>query len=426
MLNARNVMNSFINLSKTKTAKQTGVLYGSQISAMALGLITAPIVTRVLGPEKYGILAFILAVISFISLFFEFGFFSAGARLLAISKEKEKDQELIGSLTIITVGISLSFFLIIFIFSFFIDSIFHTTAGDILRTVSILAAIIPFQYMLQQVCQGTNEIKKMAIANIIPKLWYLAGLLIAVSFLKLNVFVVLVLNFTGIILTAGLIILSLKPKFDHLKENFRMIWKETKDYGRHVYFGRIASMATYDSDKILISYFSGTTDVGFYSLAMILINPMFIFSSSLSTSLFKEFVKKKKVPKKVVYFNFLWLLFSCAGLIIFGKWIVILLFSVKFINVYPILIVLTFANLFRGLTQPYNKFLGAKGEGKALRNTAVILTICNLLGNLTLIPFWGAIGAAYASLFALMVNYFGHIYYYHIYLNTLYNEGTSK
>ena len=158
MPNVRNFINSFIDLSRTKIAKQTGALYGSQILAMALGLITAPIVTRVLGPEKYGILAFILAVIYFISLFFGFGYFSAGARLLAILKNKGEDQELIGALILITVGISLSFFLTLFIFSFFVDSIFHTPAGKILRTVSILSAIIPFQYMLQQVCQGTNEI----------------------------------------------------------------------------------------------------------------------------------------------------------------------------------------------------------------------------------------------------------------------------
>jgi len=259
----------------------------------------------------------------------------------------------------------------------------------------------------------------MAVVNILPKLWYLAGLLIAVIFFKLNIFIVLFLNLTGIIVAVSLIIWSLKPNFNNLNESFKSIWKETKEYGRHVYFGRIASMATYNSDKMLISYFNGTTNVGFYSLAMTLTNPMFILSSSLSTSLFKEFAEKKKVPKKVVYFNFLWLLFCCAGLIIFGKWIVILLFSTKFINVYPILIILTFANFFRGLTQPYNKFLGAKGEGKALRNTAVILTICNLLGNLALIPFWGAIGAAYASLFALMVNYLGHLFYYHKYLGSI-------
>jgi hypothetical protein len=35
------------------------------------------------------------------------------------------------------------------------------------------------------------------------------------------------------------------------------------------------------------------------------------------------------------------------------------------------------------MIQPYNMFLGAKGEGKALRNTAFILTGSNLVGNFT-------------------------------------------
>ena len=160
MIDTRKMINDLADLAKTKTAKQTGILYGSQIAAMVLGLIIAPIVTRLLGPEKYGILTFILTVILFISVFFEFGFFSAGARLLAISKDKRNDQKLIGALTIITLGISLSFFLIIFVFSFFIDSIFYTSAGNILRSISILAAIFPFQYMLREICKGTNEIKK--------------------------------------------------------------------------------------------------------------------------------------------------------------------------------------------------------------------------------------------------------------------------
>ena len=405
-------INNFLNLTRTKTAKQTGILYSSQILAMALGLIIAPIVTRILGPEKYGIFAFILAIITFISLFFEFGFFSAGARLLAISKNKKKDRELIGTLTLITIGISLSFFFTLFIFSFFVDSIFHTQAGNILRSISILAAIIPFQYMLQQICQGANEIKKMAIANVAPKLWYLAGLLIVISFFKLNVFIILVLSLTGIIVAVGVIIWSLKPRFNNLKKNFKAIWKETKEYGRHVYFGRVASMATYDSDRLLISYFANTTSVGFYSLAMALTNPMFLLPSSLSIILFKGFAQKKRIPKKVIYFIFLWLLGWCLGLVLVGKYIVVLLFSQRFIKVTPILMILAFANFFRGMTQPYNKFLGAKGQGKFLRNTAIVLTICNLAGNLTLIPLWGAIGAASASLFALIANYFIHIHYY--------------
>lgn len=383
---------------------------------MFLGLVIAPIVTRILGPEQFGVLSFTLAVISFAGLFFEFGFFAAGARLLALAVEEQTESELIGALTLITTGIAISFSFTIFIFSFFVDRIFETQISGILRLISILVAIYPFRYMLQQVCQGANRIEKMALQNVAPKLWYLAGLLIFVSFFKLDVITVLLLGITGSITVTGLIILSLKPSFANLTNHVKAIWKETKKYGFHVYTGRIAGMATYNSDRMLISYFVGTTSVGFYSLAMTLTNPMFLLSNSLSTTLFKSLAQKEEVPKKVIYVNFLWLSVSCLGLVILSKYIVIILFSTEFIKVVPILIILAFANFFRGLTQAYNRFLGAKGQGKPLRNTAIVLTICNLLGNLTLIPFFGTIGAAYASLFALIMNYLVHVCYYRKYI----------
>lgn len=412
MINAHNTINGFIKLSRTKAAKQTGILYGSQILVMALGLIIAPIVTRELGPEKYGVLTFILAVLLFISVFFAFGFFSAGARLLAVSKDKKKDQELIGALTLITVGISLSFFLILFIFSFFIDSIFPTSAGNILRSISILAAIIPFQYMLQQICQGANEIKKMAVANIIPKIWYLAGLLIVICFLKLDVSIALVLNLTGIIVAVILIVHSLKPKFNNLKENFKTIWKETKEYGKHVYFGRIASMGTYNSDKMLISYFVNTRSVGFYNLAMIITSPMALLSRALSTSLFKDFAEKEKISGKVILFNFVWLLCCVVGLVVLGKYIIVVLFSNKYLSVVPLILPLALAGFFQGMYQPYNMFLGAKGKGKELRTVAFINMLSNLFGNFGLIPIFGAIGAGWASAIACSLAYYLYRYYY--------------
>jgi len=407
---------NFTNLVKSKTAKQTGVLYGSQILAMALGLITAPVVTRVLGPEKYGIFAFLLAVISFISLFFEFGFFSAGARLLAVSKDKKKDQELIGALILITFGISLSFFLTLFIFSFFIDSIFHTTAGNILRTISILGAIFPFQYMLQQICQGTNEIRKMAIANVVPKLWYLAWLLIVVSFFKLDIFTVLALNLTGIIVAVVLIIWNLKPRFDYLKENLSSIWKETKEYGFHVYCGRVVAVSTYQLDKIFISYFMNTLWVGFYNLAMVITSPMALLSRALSTSLFKKFANRDKIPGKVILFNFLWLAGCVIGLTLLGKFIVIFLFSYKYSPVVPLILPLAVAGFFQGMYQPYNVFLATHREGKRLRNVASTIAGINVIGNIALIPFLGALGAAYASLISMAIAF---IAYYFIYIKTV-------
>lgn len=92
MTKTRKALNGFINLLRTKTARQTGILYGSKILGMALGFVTTIIVTRSLGPTQYGVLVFILSVITFSSLFFEFGFFSAGARLLAISRSLSENS----------------------------------------------------------------------------------------------------------------------------------------------------------------------------------------------------------------------------------------------------------------------------------------------------------------------------------------------
>ena len=397
---------------KSKTVRQTGILYTSQLLVMVLGVATVPILTRALGPKQFGVLSFTLALIGFVALFFEFGFFSAGARLLALAREGRTERGLIGALTVITAGIAIGFFITIFILSFFVDRIFETQIGGILRLISILVAFYPFQYMLQQVCQGTRSIERMALQNVVPKLWYLGGLLILISLFRPDATAVLVLNITGVIVATGIIVCSLRPSFSDLANHVTVIWKETKEYGFYVYIGRVAGMATYNSDRMLISYFVDTTSVGFYSLAMTLTHPMFLLSRSLSTTLFKTFAQRERIPRKVIYVNLLWLTVTCLGLVVLRKYIVMILLGGRFIKVIPILVILAFANLFRGMTQPYNGFLGAKGQGKPLRNTAVILTVCNLLGNFTLIPLLGAIGAAYASLFALIMNYFAHVYYY--------------
>jgi len=412
MIDVHKIINGFADLAKTKIVKQTGILYSSQILAMTLGFIITPIVTRTLGPERYGILTFILAIVAFISLFFEFGFFSAGARLLAVSKDKKSDQELTGAIILITAGIALSFFLIVFIFSFFIDSIFHTSAGNILRSISVLAAIIPFQYMLEQVCQGANEIKKLAIANVVPKLWYLVGLLIVISLSKLNVFIALALNLTGIVTAVGLVVFSLKPTVDNLGSNIKLVWKETKEYGFHVYFGRVVDVSTYQLDRIFISYFVNTVSVGFYSLAMLLTSPMALLSRAFSVSLFKDLSDEEEIPRKVIVFNLIWLLACIIGLGSLGRFIVVILFSNKYLPAVPLILPLALAGFFQGMYQPYNMFLAAHRKGKWLRKTSFIMGGANLVGNITLIPLWGTMGAAVASIIGTSLYFILSIFYY--------------
>jgi O-antigen/teichoic acid export membrane protein len=73
---------------------------------------------------------------------------------------------------------------------------------------------------------------------------------------------------------------------------------------------------------------------------------------------------------------------------------------------------LALAQAIRGVTSVYNSFLSAQARGTELRNTGVILTFSNIVLNFALIPPFGATGAAWASLIALIANLFAHVFYY--------------
>ena len=196
---------------------------------------------------------------------------------------------------------------------------------------------------------------------------------------------------------------SFHPLFNNIRENLKEIWKKNKEYGFHLYLGQIADQSTYQLDRIFITYFVNTTQLGFYSLAMTITAPMVGLSQALSMSLFKGFVDMKRIPKKVIYYNFLWLAACVAGLVIFGKFIVVLLFTENFLPTVPLILPLALAGLVSGLTLPHNNLLSAHTRGTELRNTSFIMSISNLMGNILLVPAYGAMGAAWVSFISCAV-----------------------
>lgn len=411
MVNAKSIINEFKRDLKGKTGRQTSTLYLSQIIALFLGIFTGIINTRVLGPTGYGILAFFFAITSFTVLFFRFGFFSASGLLIAQAKEERKERELTGAsvITALFIGVSYSFFILFL--SFFIDDIFHTNIGWILRYTSFILIAFPFSMLIPQVGRGMNKIERMSLFNVIPKVIYLLGALMLLKIIPIEPFHFILLSIFSTIIGVLVVIHSFHPIFTNIRANLKEIWKKNKEYGFHLYLGQIADQSTYQLDRIFITYFVNTTQLGFYSLAMTITAPMVGLSTALSMSLFKEFVDMDKIPKKVIYYNFLWLAACVVGLTVFGKFIVVLLFTEKFLPTVPLIFPLALASFFQGMYQPYG-FLAAKGKGKWIRNVAYAEAINNIIGNVFLIYFFGAFGAAVTSAISKFIHWVMLKYYY--------------
>jgi O-antigen/teichoic acid export membrane protein len=353
-----------------------------------------------------------MTIIALSALFFRFGFFSSGSLLLAHFTDEIKQRELIGALLIVSIFIGIIYSSFIFTLSFVIDNIFKTNINEILRILSPILLIIPFQFLIPQISQGTNKINLLAYFNLLPKVIYVICLLSLFRYFSLNVTSLILLHIAALSSSILVIISRFKPLFNNLKINLKNLWNKTLEYGFHVYLGQIADQSTYMLDGILITYFVNTTQLGFYSLAGAITLPMAILSQSLSVSLFKDFVNKDRIPNKVFHFNLCWLGGCVIGFLIFGKFIVVLLFTDKFLPVVPLLVPLAFAAFFQGMYQPYNRFLGAHGMGLWLKNMSFLATTLNVVFNIILIPLYGVIGAAIASVISRFSSFIAHRYYY--------------
>ena len=87
-------------------------------------------------------------------------------------------------------------------------------------------------------------------------------------------------------------------------------------------------------------------------------------------------------------------------------------FSARYVAAAGLVLPLALAQYVRGITGLFNTFLSAHGRGREMRNAGLVLTVSNLVFNFALIPPFGARGAAWASLLALLANLVAYVAFY--------------
>jgi O-antigen/teichoic acid export membrane protein len=185
-----------------------------------------------------------------------------------------------------------------------------------------------------------------------------------------------------------------------MKSTLLQIYTENRTYGFHVYVGVLASVATASLMGLLVGYFENTVAVGFYSLALTVTMPLGFIPSALGTTLFKTFADRTSIPKKVVFGTVA--LTGCAltvFLLLIDK-VVMWAYSAEYSEVIPLAYIMAIGSVLHGFGDFVNRFLGAHGRGKQLRNGAFITGGFIMAGSLTLVPAFGALGAAFTKVIA--------------------------
>jgi len=383
--------------------RQVISLFSANLIGIPMGIITSIIVTQYLGSKGFGDYRFILSVFNFAVLIFTFGFFQAGNRALVLNNEYKKAKEYYGAVLIITGGLFLIMSFALVLYALFDSNIQEKQLNYFLLFLIPFGWVFLLQRYFETLFQADNQIKLLARSRLFPQVGFLiTALLIYLTFQKTDfnkLAIICGFYLTTQVLVYCFVLYKLKISFHNFKIRLNEIWYYNRSFGFNIYLGSLFAVGLAQLSPILISYFGlDNSGVGYYSLALTFSMPLTFIPNTIATTHYKDFSKQKSIPRKLLMIT---LALSVSALV--GLWIVVgpfvnHFYGKEFSTVIQLNFIVSIGVVAHGMADFFNRYLGANGQSKALRNTSIIVGFSILSGNLLLIPRWGEYGAAYSNI----------------------------
>lgn len=388
---------------------ETALYTLSSGAVSALAIVPKTILASSLTVREFGAFSVGTTILAYASMFFEFGLFLPAARRSALSDTAER-RRLTGSALTLYVPVGLAMVIFLVLLSFRVDAWFHVQLASGLRAAAPLAFFIPFStYVGLQLSQGRGRLHIYSIASLLAQIAFVAGLAgLYLVTKRLTVLDALVVYSAGQTVGAVVMAVWLHPTFSGVRSRIRLLVADAREYGFRVYVGRVLSIGTYNMDVLMLAALTNARSVAVYALAGSISTVAGIPIVGLSNALFSDMARISSLERR-------WLLISWAvgGAGIVVAWLATVIavgtiFPSSYHEARLLVIPLGVAGGIRGVTKMYNAFLATHGLGRELQNANLILAASNVVLNFALIPPFGAMGAAFASLLALVANLVAH------------------
>jgi PST family polysaccharide transporter len=263
-----------------------------QFSNYLIPLIIFPYIIRVIGPEKYGLIAFAQAFIGYFSLIIDFGFNLSATKEIALNKDNKNELDKIFSNVIITKGL-------LFLLSFILFSII-TICFDKFRKDWLIYYLV-FTGLLGQLLsptwffQGIEKMKYITALDLISKSFFIFSIFIFVN-KSSDYLIVPLLNSVSYII-AGIISITIILKIHKIKitiPSLKEILSQLK-YGFHFFLSRLSVSAYTNSNLFILGLTNNNTIVGYYSIAEKIYMALKNLYTPINDSLYPYMSKEKDI-----------------------------------------------------------------------------------------------------------------------------------
>ena len=412
-------LNKFVSSEGFKRYfRNTSWLFWGKIIQMGMTFLITAYVARYLDDDGFGLLNYAERLGTFFVMFAALGMQSILVRNLV--KDKEKRGKIIGTAIIMRMIASSVGILGYFLALPWIPHDYQTNVLVILViTGTIFQSFDVFDYFYQSEVKSQYTVQ-VRIASVLcmaafqlvliymeaPLLWFGVAILLRTTLMGIGLASIYFAQFGRIK------DLSVDPKYalSLLKDSWPLI------------FSDLVVILYMTVDTIMLKFMLGDSAVGQYSAALRFSSVWYFIGPILTGSLFPAIINAQKKDPELYknrlqnYYNLMvWAALAITiPMVIFGPWVLTLpfLFGEKYAEAGPVLVIHIWTLVFVFLGTASSRHLVAENQQRMELNRTLIGAAFNVVANYLLIPRYGIIGAAYATLASQAVaSYLAYLFF---------------
>jgi O-antigen/teichoic acid export membrane protein len=390
-----------------KYSKNTSWLFFGKIASMAISFIATAYIARNLGPTSYGELSYAISFVSLFSFIAVLGIDQILYRELI--RYPEKRNEYMGSALGLRLFTSTMAVILCIVSAFFISP--HDVSLYLICIISLSFIFNSFHIVIYEF-QADSQSKIPAILTVAATIILNILKIVVIAFDQGVLYLALILLFESILYAVGYIYFRKRAYASvmHWKFNWS-ISKQILSDSWPLIFSSAFALIYARIDQIMIKNMIGAESVGLYDAAVRLSEVWYFIPSILIGSLLPAIINAHKTSideyysriRKILLFMFLTSFITALLTYVFAPWIIWIVFGSSFIGAVALLQVYVWSNIATALNSFTLNYLIIENKKKTIFMSSFTGMVLNVILNIYLIPLYGSMGAAIATVVSYTV-----------------------